>query len=184
MQLTLDRPDARKAAVALRREWPQLRNPLIMPWSAEPVLALDRGRPWLFGPLERDPQRTARGHTFLPRREIRQLRKMAGLGVPFQRLAIAHELDPDGAVAELLPVLRDGARRCSDTVALAVVGPPPAHPAVRRIAGALDAVVGRVGAAAAATTMSVDPIVFGVIGLPEAQDGELALWFPLVAWAW
>jgi hypothetical protein len=184
MQLTLDRPEARKVAVELRREWPQLGDPLIMPWSAELVLALDRGRPWLFGPLERDPQRTARGHTVLPRREIRLLRETAGLGVPFQRLATAHELDPGGAVADLLPVLRDGPRRCTDAVALAVVGPPPAHPVARCAARALDTVTGRATTMTKSVTTSLDPIVFGVIGLPEVEDGETALWFPLAVWTW
>jgi len=185
VQLTLDRPDARRTAIALRREFPQLRDPLILPWSEQPVIALDGDRPWLFGPIERDPQRTAGGRTVLPRRELRGLRELAQVGVPFQRLAMAHELDPAGAVRVLLPVLRKGPRTCTDAVARAVVGPPPPHPVVRRAGRMLDGMVRKTAVAVVgAGERLLDPILFGIIGLPGTTEGELVLWFPIAAWTW
>jgi hypothetical protein len=170
----------------LRWRWPQLPEPLILPWTEEPVIALDRDTPWLYGPIERDPLTTPRGHTIVPRRQIRQLRKVAALGVPFERLAFAHELDPDGPVADLLPIVRDGPRACTDDVARAVVGPQPVHPAVRRTGRVLDAVVGgaAVAALAGAVVAILDPILFGVVGAPDVQPGSPALWYPVAAWRW
>jgi hypothetical protein len=162
----------------LRRRWPQLQTPRELPWSEQPVLVLDRGTPWPYGPVERDPLRTARGHIVLPRREIKRLRELATLGVPFQRLAVAHELDPDGPAADLLPMLRGGPRTCTDDVARMMVGPQPAHPAVRRAARMFDAVV------RGSVEKVLDPILFGVVGAPELTHGRLALFYTLVAWRW
>jgi hypothetical protein len=164
--------------VDLRVRWPQLPEPRTFIWSEQPVAVLDRGVPWLYGPVERDPLRTARGHIVLPRREIKRLRALAALGVPFQRLAIAHELDPDGAVADILPELREGPRTCTDGVARALVGPQPVHPLVRGATRVFDAVARR-------TAESVlDPILFGVVGVPEPAHGRPATFYPLVAWRW
>jgi hypothetical protein len=184
--LTLEKTHGATVDAALRWRFPQLPEPLVLPWSELPVVALDRETPWLYGPLERDPLTTARGHAVLPRREIRRLRKLAALDVPFHRLGFAHELDPDGAVGPLLPVLQDGPRTCTDAVARAVVGPQPVHPAIRRTARALDAVMGRaaVTAVVGAVASVLDPIVFGVVGMPDATQGTLALWYPLAAWRW
>lgn len=163
----------------LRRRWPQLPAPRTFIWSEQPVVVLDRGMPWLYGPAERDPLRTARGHIVLPRRETTQLRVLATLGVPFQRLAIAHELDPDGPAADILSELRDGPRTCTDDVARTLVGPQPAHPVVRRAARLLDRAT-----LARATEKILDPILFGVVGAPDLVHGRPALFYPLVAWRW
>jgi hypothetical protein len=170
----------------LRLRWPQLPEPLVLPWAEQSVIALDRDTPWIYGPIERDPLTTTRGHTIMPRRQIRQLRKVAALGVPFQRLAFAHELDPGGPVAALLPMVRQGPRVCTDDIARAVAGPQPVHPGVRRTGRLLDAVVGRgtVAAIAGAVDAVLDPILFGVVGTPDVLPGLPALWYPLAVWRW
>ena len=94
----------------LGRRFPQLQAPRRFAWSEQPVVVLDQGVPWLYGPVERDPLMSARGRVALPRREIKRLRALAALDVPFQRLAIAHELDPDGPAADIVPMLGDGPR--------------------------------------------------------------------------
>lgn len=184
--LTLEKAHGATVDAHLRWRFPQLPDPLVLPWSELPVLGLDRETPWLYGPIERDPLTTARGRAALPRWEIRRLRKLASWGVPFQRLAFAHELDPDGAVRDLLPTLRDGPRTCTDAVARAVVGPQPVHPAVRGTARVLDAVVGRKAVVKIAGVLAsmLDPIIFGVVGLPDTTHGRLALFYPLAAWKW
>lgn len=183
--LTLEQAHGARADAQLRWKHPELPQPLVLPWSELPVLGLDRATPWLYAPVERDPLATPRGRTVMPRREIRRLRSAAGWGVPFQRVAIAHELDPDGAVQELLPTLGDGPRTCSDAIARAVVGPQPAHPAVRGTARALNTLAGAGRVAALAGLAAVlDPIVFGVIGMPDTVHGQLALFYPISAWRW
>jgi hypothetical protein len=167
--------------VELRRRWSQLPAPMILPWVEQPVLVLDRGAPWVYGPVEQDPGMTERGMV-LPRPVIRRLTELAALELPFQRLAIAHELDPDGPAAGYLPELRAGPRACTAAEAGALVGPPPAHPAVRRTARILEALVGRTARAAKAALL--DPILFGVVGSPELVVGEPARYYPLVAWRW
>ena len=184
--LTLEKAHGAAADARLRWRFPQLPDPLVLPWSELPVLGLDRETPWLYGPIERDPLTTGDGRAVLPRREIARLRAMAASAVPFQRLAFAHELDPDGAVRDLLPTLREGPRTCTDAVARAVVGPQPAHPAVRGTARMLDAMVGHRSAAKVVRVLTrmLDPIVFGVVGLPDTSHGRLALFYPLAAWTW
>jgi hypothetical protein len=184
--LTLERAHGARVDAELRSRFPQLPEPLVLPWSELPVLGLDRETPWLYGPIERDPLAASYGRTVVPRREIRRLRKLAAWEVPFQRIAIAHELDPDGAVRDLLPELRNGPRTCTDAVASAVVGPQPVHPAVRGTARLLDAIVGqRLGKAmAGALATALDPIVLGAVGMPETTHGQLALFYPLSAWRW
>lgn len=142
------------------------------------MLVLDRGVPWLYGPVEGDPLTTARGHRALPHREIKRLRALATFDVPFQRLAIAHELDPDGPVADVVPMLEAGPRTCSDAVARMLVGPELGHPWVR-------AVVRICGAGArCAAEMVLDSILFGVVGAPDLNHGRPAHFYPLVAWRW
>jgi hypothetical protein len=184
--LTLEKAHGATVDSRLRDRFPQLPDPLVLPWSELPVLGLDRETPWLYGPIERDPLAAPHGRTVVPRREIRRLRKLAAWDVPFQRIAVAHELDPDGAVRDLLPELRTGPRTCTDAVATAVVGPQPVHPAVRGTARLLDAIAGRgVGTAMArALATALDPIIFGVVGMPETVQGEPALFYPLSAWRW
>jgi hypothetical protein len=160
------------------------RPPLILPWSEQPVLGLDRGRPWLYGPVERDPMALG-GRTVVPGRQLRELRALAGRGLPFQRIAIAHELAPDGPVAQLLPVVDHGPRTCSDEVARALVGPVPPHPALAGTLRVIDRALRGAGrATAAATDLVLDPIVFGVLGRTPLRDGQVCLWVPMVAWRW
>ena len=113
--------------VELRRRWSQLPTPMMLPWVEQPVLVLDRGTPWVYGPVEQDPGMTERGMA-LPRPVIRRLAELAKLELPFQRLAIAHELDPDGPAAGYLPALRAGPRPCTADEARTLVGPPPCTP--------------------------------------------------------
>jgi hypothetical protein len=170
-----------KTDVERRRRWSQLPAPMVLPWVEQPVLVLDRGTPWVYGPVEHDPGMTERGMVF-PRPVIRRLTELAALELPLQRLAIAHELDPDGPAAGYLPALRAGPRLCTAAEARTLVGPPPPHPAVRRTVRILDAFVGRTAGAAKETLL--DPILFGVVGSPELLPGEPARYYPLVAWRW
>jgi hypothetical protein len=162
----------------LGRRFPQLQEPRTFAWSEQPVVVLDQGVPWLYGPVERDPLMSARGRVALPRREIKRLRALAALDVPFQRLAIAHELDPDGPAADIVPMLGDGPRTCTDAVARTLVGPQPVHPWVRRAVQIFDA------AARRTAEKVLDPILFGVVGAPDLAHGCPALFYPLVAWRW
>jgi hypothetical protein len=154
-------------------------RPIVRVWTSVPLLSLDRDVPWVVGPLESftGPD----GRTVVPRTEISRLRRVAG---EFDALAIAHELDPAGPVAGLLPELSDGPRHCTNDVARALVGPPPVHPAVRRAARLLEIATSGSAALARAVDVLLDPIVFGVLGDPELVDGREALWVPLVAWRW
>jgi len=156
----------------------QLERPRQWLWTEQPVVLLDKGRPWLYGPIERDPLMTARGRVTLPRREIIRLRALATRDLPFQRIAVAHELDPDGPVAALTPMLGDGPRACTDPVARALVGPQPVHPLVHRAVRMFDAM------ARGAAEKALDPILFGVLGAPDLAHGRPALFYPLVAWRW
>jgi len=162
----------------LGRRFPQLQAPRTFIWSEQPVVVLDEGVPWLYGPVERDPLMSARGHVVLPRREIKRLRALAALDVPFERLAIAHELDPDGPASDIVPMLGDGPRTCTDPVARVLVGPQPVHPWVRRAVQIFD------GAARRAAEKVLDPILFGVVGAPDLAHGRPAHFYPLVAWRW
>jgi hypothetical protein len=42
----------------------------------------------------------------IPRQQRKRLKSIAELGIPFQRLAIAHELDPDGPVQVVTAPMR------------------------------------------------------------------------------
>ncbi|MDQ2707948.1 MAG: hypothetical protein M3Z25_10055 [Actinomycetota bacterium] len=168
----------------LKCGWPELSRPLVLRWSDAPVLTLDRGRPWLYSPIERDPLARG-GRTVVPRAQLRQLDKLAARHLPIQRLAVAHELDPVGPARDLVPLLRNGSRTCTDDVARQLVGPLPAHPGVARAARLVDAVVGGAGRAAAGGFGSLrDPVVFGVIAPTRPLHGEPCLWFLLAAWIW
>ncbi len=169
----------------LHRAWPELSPSLVLPWSAWPVLACDPdGRVWVYGPAERDP--LARdGRTVVPRAQRTALAALAERGAPFQRVAVAHELDPEGPVRPLLPALAGGPRRCTDAVARAVTGAPPAPPRTARTLRGLDGLLrGGRRALAAAADQLLDPIVFGVLGPRPPAEGEPCLWVPVVAWRW
>ena len=169
----------------LTRKWAELPRPIVVEWSEAPVLTLDRGTPWLVGPAERDPVRSRRGHAIIPREQRAQLQRIQSTGVRFDRVAIAHELDPAGPVRPLLSLLERGARPCSDNIARLVVGRTPPHPGVERAARALDnALGGAVATVRQSLDALLDPIVFGVVAPAGPRAGEPSLWYPLVAWRW
>jgi hypothetical protein len=123
----------------VQRTWPALRPPIVLEWTEVPVVAIDDScGPWLYGPIEQDLVHGSHGVTVVPRRRLTQLKEIAALGVPFQRLAIAHELDVEGPVRQLLPELGAGPRACTDELAQALIGGVPEHPGVVRAVRALD----------------------------------------------
>jgi hypothetical protein len=167
---------------------PLLRAPRTIAWSETPALVLDGEVPWVFGPVERDPLRGGRGTSVLPRSARARLIKIAAYGVPFQRVTIAHELDPDGPVQELLPELSADPRPCTDETARRLVGAVPGHPGVSRAVRLLDQAI--YGAASTAIGPGqlfrkvLDPIIFGVVAARPLRPDDLALWYPLTAWRW
>ena len=171
---------------------PELR-PKLAPWIDRPLVALQHGRPWLIAPAERDPLRTLDGRHVIPTRPLAELRRLSATGVQFDQIAIAHELNQQGQVRDLIPLLLDGPRICTDEVARQLVGPVPPHPRVAQVAGVMDRCAGAIvrvasaGSAAAGRISALvhDPIIFGVVGCPGARAaGEAALWYPLTAWEW
>ncbi len=158
-------------------------------WYDEPVITLDGGLPYLVAPAARDPQRGPDGRHLIPGPQLARLRELGNTGLRFEQIAILHELDPNGPVSPLLPVLQRGPVTCSDEVARVVVGPVPEHPGVLRAVRGLDRVVAGFSAVGSAlragTDVLLDPIVFGVVGEgSRLRDGAPALWHPLVAWRW
>ena len=102
-------PELGELCVQIEKEWPELMPPIVLEWTESPVVAIDdSGVPWIYGPVERDPLKGSAGRTVIPRRQLARLKRIAKLGIPFQQLAIAHELDPDGPVQQLLPQLQAG----------------------------------------------------------------------------
>jgi hypothetical protein len=177
-------PELAELSVQINERWPSLPEPLPLVWTETPLVSIDRsGVPWVIGPAERDPLRTARGRTVIPHKQRAQLKRIAKLGVPFQRLAIAHELDPEG---QLLPALRTQPQPCTNEAARALVGEVPAHPGVTRAVMVLDAAVSGATSAVGinAVVSALDPIIFGVIAPTPPQHRQLCLWYPLAAWRW
>jgi hypothetical protein len=182
-------PELAELSVQINQMWPSLPKPLLLPWTETPLVSIDRsGVPWVIGPAEHDPLQSARGRTVIPYKQRAQLKRIAKLGVPFQRLAIAHELDPQGPVRQLLPALRTQPQPCTNEVARTLVGQVPAHPGVTRAVTVLDAAInGATSAVGINAVVSVlDPIIFGVIApaLAPPRHGQLCLWYPLAAWRW
>lgn len=171
-------------AADLHQAWPELPQPLLLHWSDHPILAVDGDRPWLYGPIERDPT-ARRGRVVVPRAQRKLLRAFALAGFPAQRIASAHELDPHGPVADLLPRLQHSPRTCTDAVARAVVGPVPPHPAVARAARVLDSIVRSAGRVVTdGLEVALDPIIFAVVSRVRPAHGEPCLFYPLSAWRW
>lgn len=165
---------------------PHLRRPRTLAWSDTLMIARDHGGAWVYGPAERDPMRGRHGRTVLPRAASARLRTIAAYGIPFQRIAIAHELDPDVPVGEL-PGLADGPQPCRDETARRLVGGVPAHPGVTRAIRLLDTVTpGATASADAAQVVrrALDPIIFGVVSPDPPSPGDLGLWYALTAWRW
>ena len=180
-------PELAELSVQINQMWPSLPEPLPLAWTETPLVSIDRsGVPWVIGPAEHDPLQSARGRTVVPHKQRAQLKRIAKLGVPFQRLAIAHELDPQGPVRQLLPALRTQPQLCTQEVARALVGDVPAHPGVTREVTVLDAAVSGATSAVGINAMVsvLDPIIFGVIAPTPPRHGSLCLWYPLVAWRW
>ena len=100
-------PELAELSVQINQMWPSLPDHSRWPWTETPMVSIDRsGVPWVIGPAEHDPLQSARGNTVIPHKQRAQLKRIAKFGIPFQRLAIAHELDPQGPVRQLLPALR------------------------------------------------------------------------------
>jgi len=180
-------PELAELSVQINQMWPSLPEPLRLAWTETPLVSIDRsGVPWVIGPAEHDPLRTAGGRTVIPHKQRAQLKRIAKLGVPFQRLAIAHELDPEGPVRQLLPALWTQPQPCTNELARVLVGDVPAHPGVTRAVTVLDAAVsGATSAVGINAVVSVlDPIIFGVMAPTPPRHGHLCLWYPLVAWRW
>jgi hypothetical protein len=179
-------PDLVELDRQISQSWPDRNHPRVLDWTENPLLAVDdSGVPWLISPAERDPLQDKGGGTVLPRKQRAQLKRITKLGVPFQRLAIAHELDPEGAVQELMPTLNSGPQFCSDEDARALVGRIPPNPGLIRALQALDSAV-RVATSIVPSSLwtILDPIIFGIIAPTMPQQGQPCLWYPLVAWRW
>ena len=167
--------------------WPSLPEPLPLAWTETPLVSIDRsGVPWVIGPAEHDPLRTTRGRTVIPHKQRAQLKRIAKLGVPFQRLAIAHELDPKAPSVSCYPRYEPSHSPAPMKSPALLVGEVPAHPGVTRAVTVLDAAVsGATSAVGINAVVSVlDPIIFGVIAPTPPRHGQLCLWYPLVAWRW
>ena len=180
-------PELAELSVQINQMWPSLPEPLLLPWTETTLISIDRsGVPWVIAPAEHDPLQSTRGRTVIPREQRAQLKRIAKLGIPFQRLAIAHELDPEGPVRQLLPALRTQPQTCTNEVARVLVGDVPAHPGVTRAVTVLDAAVsGATSAVGINAVVSVlDPIIFGVIAPTPPRHCQLCIWYPLVAWRW
>jgi hypothetical protein len=185
-QVAIDR-ELTELSLQIKQRWPSLPPPISLEWTEAPLVSIDRsGVPWIIGPAERDPMRGSRGRTVVPRKQRARLKQIAELDVPFQRLAIAHELNPEGPVRDLLPKLKTGPLALTDEVARALVGAVPEHPGVVRAVQALDVLV--CGATSAVPdrvwNALLDPIIFGIIAPTPLLHGQLCLWYPLAAWRW
>ena len=180
---TASHNDIERVIAELERQFPQLPPPVVLPWSDQPVVALDRGQPWLLSPARSDPVMGDRGPAVLPRRQHRQLARIAATGARFDAIGVAHELDPDGPAKDLLPLLGDGPRTCSEAVARELVGPVPPHPGLAATVRALETLV-RVDVSARVLDRLLDPVVFGVVAPWPLTHGVPSVWQPLVAWRW
>jgi hypothetical protein len=183
-----DHPELAQLSVQINQQWPSLPPPLLLEWTETPLVSIDSsGVPWLIAPAERDPLRDTRGRTVIPRKQRASLKRIDKLGVPFQRLAIAHELNPEGPVRQLLPELKEVPRTCTDAEARTLVGDVPANPGVVRAVQALDVMVCGATTVVPARVWErlLDPVIFGIIApTPPPRHGQLCLWYPLVAWRW
>jgi hypothetical protein len=182
-EVVIDR-ELTELSVQIKQKWPSLPQPLSLVWTEAPLVSIDRsGVPWILGPAERDPLQGPQGRTVVPRKQRARLKQIAELDVPFHRLAIAHELNPEGPVRDLLPALKTGPLIPTDEVARALVGAVPEHPGVARAIQALDVLV--CGAVPNRVWNAVlDPIIFGIVAPTPPLHGQLCLWYPLATWWW
>jgi len=207
--LTLAKPLAAKHAAAaveidktMRAKLPSLPNPLVASWKDQPRLVLDRGMPWMVTPLENDPYRTGGGGYPFPAEVSAQLERVSAGGARFHRIAIAHELDPYGPVAEMIKEIPPAGLVITSKTATECLGATPTPRKPQQVASAMDKGAGmlvravKFSAAAAvaapvavagvlASGLDLDPIVFGVIGIDgQPRGGEPAVYYPLAAWKW
>ncbi len=180
-----------KRCAPVRKAAPQLGDPLLAEWDEKARLMEDRSEPWLLVPADRDPLRTLKGDVVIPDRARADLHAVLAAGVEFDRVAIAHELDPSGPVARMREHFATGPVTCDGAVAKLVVGAVSPPRKTVATANLLDKVVG--GAALAGSVLvnalpaggGLDPIVFGVLG-PDGPpaNGQICAWFALAAWRW
>lgn len=208
----LDIPDKKWAASAadrdsaLRKRAPGLQPAHVATWHGAPLLVQDKVQPWMVLPYDQDPLRTKDGGYPFPKLVKRELETLIRRGVDFDTLAIAHELDPKGAVAPLLGRIPGAGLLCDAESTKALIGPAPATQATKRVAGTLNragdvmadvgpkallalAIAPLVVAAAplallAAAGSAIDPIVFGVLHVDHDAQRQVSLWYPLAAWKW
>jgi len=186
-----------------RKSAPTLPEPVIATWIDSAVLHSSAGRPWVIAPAEHDPLRGPDGTIAIPRNQMRELRALEATGVAFDRMAIAHELDPERILRFVRHPIPPEGLLVSDGDARALVGQQPLPRSTIRAARRLDAVASRVlltggalvagtvasgglaAAAMAAIPLLLDPIIFGVLGVSGSpKNGDVAAYFPLVAWDW
>lgn len=170
---------------ALRKRVPDLPDYQMAPWTPEPLLVMDAGAPWIVMPYDKDPLRTADGGYPFPREVKQHLERLAASGADFDTLAIAHELDPKGAVAPLLAKVPPHGLVCDAPTTKTLVGQTPATEVSKRMAGTLNRAGDAIGASApkvlmgmalapvavvaapfmllAAAAEVMDPIVFGIL---------------------
>lgn len=207
--LTLAKPLAAKhAALAaeidktMRAKLPALPNPLVASWEEQPRLVLDRGMPWMVTPLENDPYRTGGGGYPFPAQVSAQLERISAGGARFHRIAIAHELDPNGPVAEMIKQIPPAGLVITAKTATECLGKTPAPHKTQHLASTMDkaantliraakfsATAALAAPVAAAGLLAggagLDPIVFGVIGIDgQPRNGQPAIYYPLAAWTW
>lgn len=170
---------------------PYLQPPIVSGWTERPRLYLHRDEPWLLVPAESDPLRTTSGGAVIPTHALADLQRVVEAKVEFDRIAIAHEIEPGRVPVDLRSALGPQGLPCSHDVAKKLVGvsPPPTARNLRLAAGLDKCVAALTGAAStlagAAMNLSLDPIVFGVISCSdELRESEPALYFPLTAWRW
>ena len=180
----------------LRTRVPQVRKPVLADWQDGHRLVVDKGVPWVFGPLEIDPLLDRRGGMPLPDDVTAQLTQLSEAGAAFDRIVVAHELDPDGPASRHADDVPAWGLPISSVDARRYVTRPRASERSLDSAGALDDRLRRAGrlsrriaetaAIVAVAPLGVlDPIVFGVNGVVgQPRDGEPAIFYPLVAWRW
>lgn len=197
--LTLTRPLPKKEAAmaiaidqTMRAKLPVLPNPLIASWDERPRLVIDRGDPWIVGPLEIDPYLTKAGGYPFPAAVANQLQKISAGGARFHRIAIAHEVEWY-AVKALLPKVTPAGLAISPQEAKSFLGAAPTAQKPKDLAAGMDKAIKKIAGVAAgagaavlaAPAMLLDPIVFGVVGIVgPPRVGEPAIYYPLAAWNW
>ena len=186
--LSSDTADRVKGIV---KQAPFLQPPIVSGWTERPRLYLHRDEPWLLVPAESDPLRTTSGGAVIPTRALADLQRVVEAKIEFDRIAIAHEIDPALVPVDLRTALGSKGLPCSKDVAEKLVGesPPPTARNLRLAEGLDKCVATLTGAAStladAAMHLSLDPIVFGVIPCSgDLRESQPALFFPLTAWRW